>query len=193
MRCAAPPCMADLDPATIFAPRFNALGAPWAATGSIASMIYGEIRVTHDIDIIVLLSGEAVSALKPVFPENEFYCPPREVVEVERARDRRGHFNIIHFESGYKADVYVSAADPLHGWALRNRRSVDIGETQLWLAPPEYVIVHKLEFFREGGSEKHVRDIRGMLAVTEIDRSLLEKEIEARQLQESWRAVETPE
>jgi len=179
--------MGDLDPATIFAPRFNALGAPWAATGSIASMIYGEIRVTHDIDIIILLDGEAIAALERVFPENEFYRPPRDVVEIERARDRRGHFNIIHFESGYKADVYLSADDPFHSWALRNRRSVDIGETPLWLAPPEYVILHKLEFYREGGSEKHLRDIRGMLAVTEIDRALLEQEITERHLTDVWR------
>lgn len=179
--------MGDLDPATIFAPRFNALGAPWAATGSIASMIYGEIRVTHDIDIIILLDGEAIAALERVFPENEFYRPPRDVVEIERARDRRGHFNIIHFESGYKADVYLSADDPFHSWALRNRRSVDIGETPLWLAPPEYVILHKLEFYREGGSEKHLRDIQGMLAVTEIDRALLEQEIAERHLTDVWR------
>jgi hypothetical protein len=182
--------MADLDPATIFAPRFNALAAPWAATGAIASIIYGEIRTTQDIDIIILLDAATVIALEHVFPEDEFYCPPRGVVEIERARDRRGHFNIIHFDSGYKADVYLSVADPLHGWALRNRRSVDIGETQLWLAPPEYVIVHKLEFFREGGSEKHLRDIRGMLETTPIDRDFLGKEIAARGLHEAWGTVE---
>jgi hypothetical protein len=181
--------MADLDPATVFAPRFNALGAPWAATGSIASIIYGEIRATQDIDIIILLDPTTVIALESVFPETEFYCPPRDVVEIERARDQRGHFNLIHFASGYKADVYVSADDPLHGWALRNRRPVDIEGGQLWLAPPEYVIVHKLEFFREGGSEKHLRDIRGMLATTDVDRNLLEKEIAQRGLKEAWGAV----
>ncbi|MEY2520187.1 MAG: hypothetical protein QOF24_1946 [Verrucomicrobiota bacterium] len=181
--------MADLDPATVFAPCFNALGAPWAATGAIASIIYGEIRTTSDIDIIILLDSAAIIALERVFPEDEFYCPPRGVVEIERARDRRGHFNIIHFESGYKADVYLSADDPLHGWALRNRRSVDIGEAQLWLAPPEYVIIHKLEFFREGGSEKHLRDIRGMLETTPIDRDFLEKEIALRGLQDAWSAA----
>jgi hypothetical protein len=181
--------MADLDPATVFAPCFNALGAPWAATGAIASIIYGEIRTTSDIDIIILLDSAAIIALERIFPEDEFYCPPRGVVEIERARDRRGHFNIIHFESGYKADIYLSADDPLHGWALRNRRSVDIGEAQLWLAPPEYVIIHKLEFFREGGSEKHLRDIRGMLETTPIDRDFLEKEIALRGLQDAWSAA----
>lgn len=60
------------------------------------------------------------------------------------------------------------------------------GETPVWLAPPEYVVVQKLEFFREGGSETHLRDIRGMLAVTEIDRDLLEKEIARRGLDDVW-------
>ena len=179
--------MADLDPATVFAPRFNALGAPWAATGAIASSVYGEIRTTLDIDIIILLDSRTVAALERVFPETEFYRPPPDVVDIERARDRRGHFNLIHFDSGFKADVYVSTDDPLHGWALRNRRLVNVQDTQLWLAPPEYVIVHKLEFFREGGSEKHLRDIRGMLAVTEMDLSLLEREIAERNLMDAWR------
>jgi hypothetical protein len=178
--------MADLDPATIFAPRLNELGAPWAATGAIASGIYGEIRTTLDIDIIILLDPRAVVALERAFPETEFYRPPRDVIEIELARERRGHFNLIHFDSGFKADIYVSASDPLRAWAIRNRRLVEIEHTQLWLAPPEYVIVGKLEFYREGGSEKHLRDIRGMLAVTDIDRPFLEKEIAARGLGEVW-------
>ena len=182
--------MAEADPASVFAPRFNALGAPWAATGAIASIIYGEIRTTLDIDIIILLDSGSVVALERTFPDAEFYRPPREVVEIERARDRRGHFNLIHFDSGFKADVYVSIGDPLHGWAIRNRRLIEVEGIQLWLAPPEYVIVRKLEFYRESGGEKHLRDIRGMLSATDVDRSLLEKEIAARGLEETWRAVE---
>jgi hypothetical protein len=184
--------MADLDPATVFAPRFNALGAPWAATGAIASIIYGEMRTTLDIDVIILFDASSIAALESIFPEPEFYCPPRDVLEIERARTRRGHFNLIHFESGFKADVYVSTDDPLHTWAIRNRRSVEIEGKQLWLAPPEYVIVYKLEFSREGASEKHLRDIRGMLLATELDRAFLEKEIAARGLQKAWAAVEKP-
>ncbi len=179
--------MPTLDPATIFVPRLNALGAPWAATGAIASIIYGEIRTTQDIDVIILFDVRALAALSTHFPENEFYCPPRDVVETERARKEQGHFNLIHLESGYKADIYPGTADPLHVWALRNRRAVETAAGKLWLAPPEYVIVHKLEFFREGGSEKHLRDIRGMLAVTEADRGLIEREVERRGLADEWR------
>ena len=39
----------------------------------------------------------------------------------------------------------------------------------VYVASPEDVILKKLEYFREGGSEKHLGDIRGMLAETEID------------------------
>ena len=105
-------------------------------------------------------------------------------------RKVRRQLLILGSDSGFKADVYVSGDDPLHAWAIRNRRSVDIAGTQLWIAPPEYVIIHKLEFYREGGNEKHLRDIRGMLLATEIDRTFLEKEITARGLEVAWRAVE---
>jgi hypothetical protein len=56
----------------------------------------------------------------------------------------------------------------------------------MWIAPPEYVIIGKLEFFREGGSEKHLSDIRAMQLNTELDNALLEKEIARRGLQEAW-------
>ena len=178
--------MADLDPATIFAPRFNALDVPWAATGSIAAILYGEIRLTSDIDIIVLLDSAALAALPRLFPEEEFYCPPRDVIEIERNRQRRGHFNLIHLETGWKADVYLSSDDPLQAWALRHRRAVENEGVQIWLAPPEYVIIKKLEFFREGGSEKHLRDIRGILSGVQVDLSFLKKEIVQRGLEDVW-------
>jgi hypothetical protein len=43
------------------------------------------------------------------------------------------------------------------------------------VAPPEYVVLRKLAFYREGGSEKHLRDIRGILALADppLDRDLL--------------------
>ena len=67
---------------------------------------------------------------------------------------------------------------------------VGIGEGSACGWCPEYVIIHKLEFLREGGSEKHVRDIRGMLAVTDVDRALLEKKVKSRGLGEYWERVQ---
>jgi hypothetical protein len=70
-----------------------------------------------------------------------------------------------------------------------NGSPVRLEESVIWLAPPEYVIIGKLEFYREGASEKHLRDIRGMLAITDVDRALLEKEIAQRGLADVWRKL----
>jgi len=135
--------------------------------GSVASMVYGEPRLTNDIDLVVDLDRRLTSVLPRLFPASDFYCPPEEVIAVETARSSRGHFNIIHHETGHKADVYLRGRDSLQAWGLERRHWIDLPDHGgLWVAPPEYVIVRKLEYFREGGSEKHVNDIRGMLAAS---------------------------
>jgi len=50
------------------------------------------------------------------------------------------------------------------------------------------VIVRKLEFHREGGSEKHFRDIRAMLETSPdaIDRAELERMVGERELEDVW-------
>ena len=108
---------------------------------------------------------------------------------VECARESRGHFNLIHHATGMKADVYI-ASDALHRWGLAHRRHISLGSGKLALAPPEYVILRKLEFWREGGSEKHLRDVRAMLATDlALDQSFLDAELRQRGLDEAWRRV----
>ena len=182
--------MAAPNPLAIFAPGLNRAGVQWMAVGSIASNAYGEFRTTNDVDLIVVISPPQARAITASFPLEEFYCPPVDVIELEAARPARGHFNLIHHDTAFKADIYTGKSDQLQDWALQHRRALSIDNAKVWIAPPEYVIVGKLEFYREGGSEKHLRDIRGMLAATEIDRAFLEKEIAARGLQEAFDAVE---
>ena len=40
----------------IFTDKLNKLNAPYMITGSVASIIYGEPRVTHDIGIVITTS-----------------------------------------------------------------------------------------------------------------------------------------
>lgn len=170
----------------LIADRLNTMGVDWMATGSIASMSYGEYRVTNDVDIILVLTKSNVVKMTAAFPLAEFYCPPADVIATEAAREDRGHFNLIHHETGFKADIYIADSEPLTRWALEHRQQIALGDSIIWIAPPEYVIIGKLEFFREGGSEKHLRDIRGMIATTDVDLGLLESEIAKRGLTEQW-------
>ena len=171
----------------------EALGFPYMVTGSTASMIYGEPRLTLDLDLVVELAAERAAEFLSAFPEAQFYRPPLEVVRLECARDSRGHFNLIHQDTGMKAAIYLGARDALHRWGLAHRRRMPFGSGEIWVAPPEYVILRKLEFWREGGSEKHLRDVRAMLATgLALDRTFLDAELSGRGLEAAWRRVLEP-
>ena len=125
------------------------------------------------------------------FPEEEFYCPPTEIIQLEMGREQRGHFNLIHHDTGFKADIYLCGSDPLHRWGLANIKSVHIEDDHVNLAPPEYVIIRKLQFFKEGGSQKHLRDISRMLLAmgNQFDRESLDQMIREHGLSPEWQQV----
>lgn len=176
---------------SLFTAPLGQAGIPYAVTGSVAGMAYGEPRFTNDIDIVIDLEVAAIDRFAAAFPIADFYCPPEEVIAVEVRRGQRGHFNVIHHDSGFKADLYPRGTDALLAWALAQARSVDVDGTTMRLAPPEYVIVKKLEFHREGGSEKHLTDIRGMIEALGdgLDRALVARHAARLGLGDAWASL----
>jgi len=172
----------------IFLNRLNSVGLNYMVTGAVAVIIYGEPRLTHDIDLVVELDDENAEKLVEVFPSEEFYCPPLDIIKLEIKRPLRGHFNLIHHETGFKADVYLLGEDELHHWAISNRKRFDMEGEPIWLAPPEYIILRKLEYYREGRSEKHLRDIVSMLEISsvEINFNKLQDKIRIHSLEKEW-------
>ena len=175
----------------LFARPLNRAGIRYMVTGSVAAIFYGEPRLTHDVDLVAFLNDADIRGLADSFPSADFYVPPLEVIAAEVQRGQRGHFNLIHLETGFKADVYPTGRDDLNAWAFRLRRGVPFQGETVVLAPPEYVIVRKLEYYREGGSEKHLRDIRSMLAISgeQLDKAALTEWIERRGVQSEWQLV----
>jgi len=175
----------------IFLERLNNSGIEYMTTGSVASIIYGEPRVTHDIDLVLGLYTHNIEKLVSVFDREEFYCPPMEVIKAEIAKKTGGHFNIIHHSTGFKADIYPIGEDKLHIWAMTKKRKIEIENCDVWLAPPEYVIVRKLEYYKEGGSSKHLSDIKKMLDISgkTINIVELEHKISECYLADEWKKV----
>lgn len=151
----------------IFIVPINKTKIKYMVTGSVASICYGEPRMTHDVDLVVILTDNDIGELEKIFPEDEFYLPPREVVRIEMARSTRGHFNIIHLETAFKADVYFTGNDVLQRWGIANRRKWRINNMDFWLASPEYVIIKKMHYWDESGHNKHLDDILAMLRIEE--------------------------
>ena len=175
----------------LFVRPLNRAGIRYVVSGSVAAIFYGEPRLTHDVDFVVFLNATDIQKLPTVFPATEFYQPPLETMLAETAREHHGHFNLIHRDTGFKADMYPTGRDELNAWAFRGKRPVEYEGETIMLAPPEYVIVRKLEYYREGHAEKHLRDIRAMLAVSgeQMDRASLTEWIQRRGLESEWRLV----
>jgi len=157
-------------------------------TGGVAAIAYGEPRLTNDVDVVVDGAPKYATAFTDAFSTAAYYVPPPEVLVAELGRSRHGHFNIIHNDTGLRADVYVAGDDVLDAWAMERRHTELLGADSIWFAPIEYVIVRKLEYYSHGGSERHLRDISAMLRISgdTIDRSALDHLIRDRQLHFSW-------
>lgn len=99
---------------------------------------------------------------------------------------------MLHLASDARADVYLAGRDPLARRGLDAQRIVTLAGIQVPMAPPEYVILHKLRFRQQGASERHVRDVRVMLRVlgVAVDVRHLRADAHALGLGAEWREME---
>ncbi len=171
-----------------FARPLNQLGIPYMATGAVAAIVYGEPRLTLDLDLVLQLRLEALTRFAEAFRADDLYVPPLDVLRHEAARPAHGHFDLLHYATGLRADIYLAGNDPLDLWGIANRRQERVGGEPVQIAPPEYVIVRKLEYFRQGGSTKHLDDIRAMLRVRPelIDTARIAGFVRERGLAREW-------
>ena len=180
--------MPSPDLVSLFVQPLEALGLPYMVTGAVAAIVYGEPRLTNDVDVVVAMRSSDAERFHQAFAAPDVYVPPPEVIAIEAARPLHGHFNVIHVPTALKADIYPTGADPLHAWALPLRRYVPVGEATIAIAPPEYVIVRKLQYLRDGGSDKHRRDVRAMLVQHggRLDRESLDAQVTRLGLAAEW-------
>lgn len=165
------------------------LGIPYLVTGANATIAYGEPRFTNDIDVVVDLRLDQVPPLCAAFPAPEFYVSQP---AADTAVRRRHQFNIIHPASGLKIDVIVASDSLFDRSRLRRGRRLSVSaDLQVWFGSPEDVILKKLEYYREGGSEKHLRDIAGVLKVQgpRVDRQYIAKWAEKLGVLDLWQMV----
>jgi hypothetical protein len=165
------------------------LGLDYLVTGSIATVFYGEPRFTNDIDIVVDLPQARVSDLCRAFPAPEFY------VDEEAAGDavrRCSQFNVVHPKSSLKLDIVVP--DPSEFNRSRFARATRVHPAPDYaanFASLEDVILKKMDFYSRGGSDKHLRDIAGVLRVSGERLDVLYVEAWSRRLglTDLWRAL----
>lgn len=164
------------------------LGLRYLITGSVATIYWGEPRLTVDVDVVVELTLEALPRLLAEFRHPDFYVSSEAAEQAVRGRRQ---FNVIHPASGLKIDVMVAAMDDFDRSRFSRARRVDLGGFQANLAAPEDAILMKLVYYRLGGSEKHLRDIAGVLAISGegVDRDYIAAWAERLEVTPLWELV----
>ncbi|MGH7169006.1 MAG: hypothetical protein ACRELG_01845 [Gemmataceae bacterium] len=140
------------------------LNVPYAVGGSWASSLLGKPRFTEDADLTVepFLGKEA--AFCAAFGEDYYVSQPM----IEDAIRRRSSFNIIHWPSGFKVDLFIRKDRPFEASVLARRHIYPLPEGQTFtLVSPEDIILLKLERYRLGGgaSERQWSDVLGVIQV----------------------------
>lgn len=142
------------------------LGIPYMVVGGFAAIFYGEPRLTIDVDIVVKMGKEHVKPFVEAFPIPEYYVSEEGILD---SLQRSYPFNVIHPSTGAKIDLVPLSEDPFTRGALQRCQRMEYDQTGRSAAfmSAEDVILAKLRAFRETGSEKHLRDARGVLVMQE--------------------------
>ncbi len=145
---------------------FERLGAPYLVGGSLASSIHGIARASMAVDILADLSAARGRELARELTA-DFYADPEMIESALRAGRA---FNLIHYASSYKFDVFP-VCTAFHRREIERRvriiASVLGGDAvEFPVASAEDTLLAKLEWCRAGAetSERQWNDVRGIVA-----------------------------
>jgi len=147
----------------------------YAVTGGYAVSVWGKPRSTLDIDVIVELFESRIEKLTGALRRisKMSYVDERMVT---RAFERKGEFNFIHIESGIKVDFWVSKGDEFSRAEFRRRIPKVIAGQKVYFVSPEDLILNKLRWHKESGSELQLRDVEVIMKFQKkLDKKYLTK------------------
>jgi hypothetical protein len=153
------------------AKRLESAGIEYMMTGSMAMALYSNPRMTRDIDVIVRIAPIDAGKIVALF-QKDFYID--DAVVRQAIRDK-GMFNIIHNESVIKVDFIIRKDEEYRIEEFSRKNKVVIDGVPVWVVAPEDLVLSKLVWVRNSGSELQFRDVRQMMAHKDIDDAYLQK------------------
>ena len=145
---------------------FDQLGIPYAIGGSMASSTYGVVRFTQDADITVAPFADQAQRFYDLVHQ-DFYIS---LEAMTQAIQQRSSFNVIHFESAFKIDLFVRKDTTFERELLLRRQLLKLSDSDvdtLAFVSPEDIVLLKLRWYHEGGriSERQWHDVLGVLTI----------------------------
>lgn len=145
------------------------LNIPYMIVGSFASNYWGRPRNTHDADLVVEILPTKATGLAKLL-EAEFYAPD---FVIQEAAQRKDHFNVIHFQTGFKVDFWVRKNTLYDQTCFQRRFQGTMFERSVWLTSAEDIILSKLAWYKL--SPVLERQLQDVLEVYEIQEEELDQ------------------
>lgn len=96
------------------------IGIPYAVGGSLASSLHGIMRSTLDVGILDNMRFEHISPLVAALSK-EFYADEQ---MMRGAIMHHGSFNLIHYETAFKADIFIRKPRAFDKMQLERRQKI---------------------------------------------------------------------
>lgn len=148
------------------------LKIPYFVGGSVASCIHGTPRYTQDIDLVIALTEEKINPLARALA-SAFYADERQMTE---AYERGRSFNVIHFATSFKADLFPLGTSDFHASQMSRAEIAPWHPTpndhlDLRIASAEDTVLQKLVWYRDGGfvSDRQWSDLLGIVTIRRLD------------------------
>lgn len=140
----------------------DSVGIPYMVTGSFASSAHGEPRASKDIDIVIAPTREQLIELIRRFPPGQYHALEYEALE---AFESRRMFNIIDYATGWRVDLIVKKRRPFSDAEFDRREVLEFSGLRLSFATAEDILISKLEWVKEGESQRQLEDAAGVIRV----------------------------
>lgn len=145
---------------------FRMLGIRFFVGGSVASSFHGAIRSTMDVDLVCTITAARAAQFANQLGDDFYASLPA----IKDAIDRKSCFNLIHYPTSYKIDVFVSRGREFDLAAMNRAVPQSLMSANLPPVPVATVedsILSKLEWFRltDETSERQWHDVERLIEV----------------------------
>lgn len=146
---------------------FEELDVTYHIGGSFAGSAHGVPRQTNDLDLVVDLPISTAAILELRLKER-FYV---DAEMIRRAIRSRRSFNLIHYGTGFKIDVFVPGPGDFDRLELARSIVFYVADLSrnLMFKSPEDTVLRKLQWYRMGGevSDRQWNDLLGIIRAQE--------------------------
>ena len=137
----------------------------WMMVGSLAGFLYGRIRATADMDLVLDCRGVDADGLSRVFA-------PEYMLDSEMVRSSVQHqmmFNALPLQGGLKVDLAPLVSHPFDQSAFQRRRQVVWHDLPIPVISPDDLVLSKLRWAKDSLSDRQLGDVHAIMAMGLVD------------------------